>query len=87
MNCRTDALWRAALHVEQHTDHTELSLKNSDEQVENLQVKMRDQANKENLTAGVYSSPPSQREPVDKLFLLNYRKHHAHMMIREIQSP
>lgn len=88
MNCRTGALWGGALHVERHTDHTQLSLKNSDEQVKNLQLKMRDQANKENLTAGVYSSlHPAKGSLLTKCSYFSYRKHRAHMMIKEIQSP
>lgn len=35
---------------------------------------MRDEANKENLTAGVYSSPLSQREPVEKVFLFQLQE-------------
>jgi len=45
-------------------------VRNSQEQVESLFVKNRDQTNKEQLVVRVYYSPPDQVEPFDEAFLL-----------------
>lgn len=45
-------------------------MKNNDEKVESLWVKIRSQANKENVLVGVHSRPPHQGQPVDEAFLL-----------------
>ncbi|GAB0209348.1 hypothetical protein GRJ2_003400500 [Grus japonensis] len=58
------------LYVKEWIDCTELYLKNSDEQVESLWVKIRGQDNKGNLMVGVYYRPSDQGEPVDEAFLL-----------------
>lgn len=50
-------------------DCTELSLENSNEQVEILWVEIRGQANRGNLIASVYYRTPAQ-EDVDKAFFL-----------------
>ncbi|GAB0203805.1 hypothetical protein GRJ2_002846100 [Grus japonensis] len=52
----------------------ELSLKNSHKQVESLWVRIREQANKRNLVAGVYYRLPDQGEPIDEAFLLQLQE-------------
>jgi len=44
-------------------------LKNSNEQIESLRVKIKTQVNKGNLMVGVYDWPPNQREDVGKTFV------------------
>ncbi|GAB0207927.1 hypothetical protein GRJ2_003258400 [Grus japonensis] len=55
-------------------DCTELSLKNSNMQVESLWVKIRDQANKGNFVVGVCYRPPDQGEEVDEEFFLQLQE-------------
>jgi len=66
-----------ALYVEEQIDCTELCLRNSNEQVESLWVKVRGQANKGNLMADVYYRPPNQVEPVDKFLLQLWEASHS----------
>lgn len=54
-----------ALYAKNGIDCTELFFKNSNEQIESLRVKIRDQANRGNFVVGVYSRPPNQGEEVD----------------------
>ena len=51
-----------------------LPLRNSQEQVEDLWIKIRDGTNKGNLMVSVYYRPPDQGEPVDKAFLLQLQE-------------
>ena len=51
-------------------DGEELLLKNRQEQVESLWVKIRGGTNKGQLVVGVYYRPPDQEEPVDEISLL-----------------
>lgn len=55
---------KVALSVKKLIDCTERSLKNSDEQIEGLRLKMGGQANKGNFVAGVYYRLPNQGDPV-----------------------
>lgn len=63
-----------SLYVKKWIDCTELSLKNSNKQVENLWVKIRGEVNKGSLAVGVYYRPPDLVEPVDEVFLLQLQK-------------
>jgi len=58
------------LYIKKSIQSEELSLKNSQEQVESLWVRIRDQSNKGNLALGVYYRLPNKREPSDKAFFL-----------------
>lgn len=51
-------------------DCTELSLKNSHTQIENLWVKFGYQDNKENFLVGIYHTLPDQEKDVDEEFFL-----------------
>ncbi|GAB0179484.1 hypothetical protein GRJ2_000413700 [Grus japonensis] len=78
------------LYVKKWIDYTELSLKNSDEQDESLWVKIRVQANKGNLVAGVYYRLPDQGEPVDEAFLLQLQETshlQALILLRDSNHP
>lgn len=59
-----------SLYVKKWIDCTELSLKNSNESLESLCVRIRDQTNKRNLVVSVYYRLLGKREGVDKVFLL-----------------
>jgi len=61
-----------ALYIKKSIQCEELSLKNSDEQVESLWV--RDRGNKGNLVVGVCYTPPDQGEPTDEAFLLQLQE-------------
>ena len=63
-----------ALYVKEWIDCEELPLRNSQEQVENLWVRIRDRTNKGQLVIGVYYRPPDQGEAVDEAFLLQMQK-------------
>ena len=76
------------LHVKEWIDCTELSLKNSNEQVESLWIKIRGQANKGDIMVGVYYRPPDQGKPVDEAFLLLVREaSHVSDPAAGLQSP
>ena len=59
-----------APYVKERIDYEELLLRNSQEQVESLWVRIRDGTNKGQLVIGVYYRPPDQGEAVDEAFLL-----------------
>ncbi|KAK4815971.1 hypothetical protein QYF61_010839 [Mycteria americana] len=61
-------------YVKNGIDCTELSLKNSNVQVESLWVKIIDQANKGNFVVDAYYRPPDQEEDADEEFLLQLQK-------------
>ncbi|GAB0210050.1 hypothetical protein GRJ2_003470800 [Grus japonensis] len=63
-----------ALYAKNGIDCMELSLKNSNVQVESLWVKIRDQGNKGNFVVGVYYKPPGQEEKVDEEFFLQLQE-------------
>ncbi|KAK4826957.1 hypothetical protein QYF61_012806 [Mycteria americana] len=63
-----------ALYAKNWIDCTELSLKNSNVQVESLWVKIRDQANKGNFVVGVYYRPCDQGEEIDEEFFLQLQE-------------
>ena len=63
-----------ALCVEEWIDHEELPLRNSDEQVESLWVRIRDRTNKGYPVVGVYYRLPDQGEPADEAFFLQLQK-------------
>jgi len=58
-----------ALCIKKWIEWEELCLKNSQEQVESLCVRIRDQGNKGNLVVAVCYRPHDQGEPIDKDFL------------------
>jgi len=62
-----------ALYIKKWIEYEELSLKNNHEQVESLQVRIRDWGNKGNLVVGVYCRRPDQEEPIDKAFFLQFQ--------------
>lgn len=52
------------------TDCVEFALRNDQEQVETLWVKIKDWTDKGHHVVGVYYKPPNQKEPVDEAFLI-----------------
>ena len=62
-----------AFYVREWIDCEELPLRNTQEQVESLWVRIRDRTNKGQLVIGVYYRPPDQGETVDEAFLLQKR--------------
>ncbi|PKU28413.1 mitochondrial fission process protein 1 [Limosa lapponica baueri] len=63
-----------ALYVKEWIESEEMSLKNSQEEVESLWVGIRDRGNKGNLVVGVFYRPPDQGVPTDEAFLLQLQK-------------
>jgi len=63
-----------ALYIKKPTQCEELSLKNSDERVKSLWVRIRDRGNKGNLVMGVYYKPPDEAEPTDEAFFLQLQE-------------
>jgi len=63
-----------ALYIKKWIEWEELSLKNSQEQVESLWLRVRDRGNKGNLVVGVCYRPHGQGEPIDKAFLLQLQE-------------
>jgi len=64
--------WRGggvALSVKEGINCRELSLRNSQERVESLWIKIWYGTNTEQLVVGVYYRPSDQEEPVDEAFL------------------
>jgi len=62
------------LYVKKWIECEELSLKNSQEQVESLWVRIRDGGNKGNLVVGAYYRLPDRGEPTDEAFFLQLQK-------------
>jgi len=63
-----------ALCVKKWIDCEELPLRNSQEQMESLWIKIRDGSNKSRTVARIYNMTPDQGEPIDKAFLLQLRE-------------
>ena len=63
---------RVVPYVKKQIDCEELPLRNSQEGVESLWVKIREGSTKD--MVGVYYRPPDQGEPVDKAFLLQLQE-------------
>lgn len=69
-----------ALYVKKLIDGEALTLRNSQEQVGSLWVKIKDRTNKGHFVVGVYYRPPDQGESVDEVFFPNYRKPSVHRL-------
>ncbi len=65
---------RVAFRIKKWIDCEEIPLKNSQEQVESLWVKIRDGTNKGQLVIRIYYRQPDQGDPVDKVFLLRLQE-------------
>jgi len=63
-----------ALCIKKSIRCEELSLKNTQKQVESLWVRIRDRGEKGNLVVGVYYRPPDQEEPADEAFFLQLQE-------------